>query len=269
MVSLNFSQRVVCVLLATAAVIWTTSSDGCAATLLHVVVGSEHEYTYNSHEGDIIHPSVELQLRGAGYSGWYEPTNSEGPEWLVNGVSFQILGFPKEVHSGFWRANRPWTIDFSAGESFDSGFRELAAGEYDASDEPSCTLTAAYNNCGAGLSVEGPGVIRALQLPIEETNGFDELRTISVVDGPRIEYLPGTIGFGATRGRYEVLEAKYGPNGEVLKFAADFEQYNSVGDTVLAGQLRYNSNVPAVPEPTTWYLLLSGVVAAVTRPCRS
>ena len=49
-------------------------------------------------------------------------------------------------------------------------------------------------------------------------------------------------GCGMT-GRFVVLEAVYGSNGSVTRFAADFEQHCGVQDAALFGSVRYNSTV--------------------------
>lgn len=53
-------------------------------------------------------------------------------------------------------------------------------------------------------------------------------------------------GRGCNRltGRFDVLEAVYGLSGQVVSFAADFEQHCEGGTPALYGQIRYNSNVP-------------------------
>ena len=71
-----------------------------------------------------------------------------------------------------------------------------------------------------------------------------------------------TLRYG--RNEFTILDADYGPNGEVLSFAADFEQFDAEGESILRGKLRYNSNVP-VPEPTTLCLLVGSTLAAMTR----
>lgn len=63
--------------------------------------------------------------------------------------------------------------------------------------------------------------------------------------------VPGLSVYGAGRGcntltgRFVVLEAEFGPTGNVLAFAADFEQHCEGGNSALFGAVRYNSqNVP-------------------------
>jgi hypothetical protein len=52
---------------------------------------------------------------------------------------------------------------------------------------------------------------------------------------------------GALTGRFVVIEADYGANGVVNKFAADFEQHCNDADAGLFGAIRFNSTIPAVP----------------------
>jgi hypothetical protein len=47
-----------------------------------------------------------------------------------------------------------------------------------------------------------------------------------------------------TTGRFTVLEAEYGPGGEVVRFAADYEQHCGAWNPGLFGSVRINSTVP-------------------------
>lgn len=66
--------------------------------------------------------------------------------------------------------------------------------------------------------------------------------------------LPGLSVFGEGRGcsfvdgRFTVLEAEYGADGEVVRFAADFEQHCERMAPALYGFVRFNSAVPVVPR---------------------
>lgn len=66
--------------------------------------------------------------------------------------------------------------------------------------------------------------------------------------------LPGLSAFGEGRGcsfvdgRFSVLEAEYGADGEVVRFAADFEQHCERMAPALFGFVRFNSSVPVVPR---------------------
>jgi hypothetical protein len=54
-------------------------------------------------------------------------------------------------------------------------------------------------------------------------------------------------GCNTVAGRFEVLEAVYGPGGQVLRFAADFEQHCEGMVPALFGGVRYHSTIPAPP----------------------
>jgi hypothetical protein len=51
-------------------------------------------------------------------------------------------------------------------------------------------------------------------------------------------------GCNTLTGRFEVLEAVYGAGGEVVSFAADFEQHCEGGEPALFGGVRFNSSIP-------------------------
>jgi hypothetical protein len=52
-------------------------------------------------------------------------------------------------------------------------------------------------------------------------------------------------------GRFEVLEAVYSPSGEVVRFAATFEQHCEGVIPALLGSVLYNSTLPPPPPPPT------------------
>ena len=58
------------------------------------------------------------------------------------------------------------------------------------------------------------------------------------------------MGRGCNRlaGRFVVLEAVFGPNGDVTSFAADFEQHCELATPALFGSVRYNSSVGTGPR---------------------
>jgi len=55
-------------------------------------------------------------------------------------------------------------------------------------------------------------------------------------------------GCNQLSGRFVVLEAVFGPNGEVTSFAADFEQHCEFAPSALIGSVRFNSSVGAGPR---------------------
>lgn len=73
---------------------------------------------------------------------------------------------------------------------------------------------------------------------------------------------------------FNVLDIAYGTNGQILRFAADFRQYdeseNMTGPSTY-GSLRINSSIPVnpVPLPAPLLLLVSGLMSlvAVTKRC--
>ena len=52
-------------------------------------------------------------------------------------------------------------------------------------------------------------------------------------------------GCNTVAGRFDVLEAVYGPGGQLLRFAADFEQHCEGMVPALFGGVRYRSSIPA------------------------
>ena len=66
---------------------------------------------------------------------------------------------------------------------------------------------------------------------------------------------PGLDVYGAGRGcndltgRFDVLEAVFGPGGEVLSFAADFEQHCEGGTPALTGRILFHASGPPFPPP--------------------
>jgi len=64
-------------------------------------------------------------------------------------------------------------------------------------------------------------------------------------------------GCNTLTGRFVVLDARYGPAGDVQKLAIDFEQHCEGGSPALFGSVRYNSTLPVEPRisvaPATEY----------------
>jgi hypothetical protein len=65
-------------------------------------------------------------------------------------------------------------------------------------------------------------------------------------------------GCNTLTGRFEVLEVTYGPSGEVLTFAADFEQHCEGLGPALTGSIRYNAG-PVPSRCTSRTVTLSGL----------
>jgi hypothetical protein len=76
-------------------------------------------------------------------------------------------------------------------------------------------------------------------------------------------------GCNTLTGRFEVFEVTYGPSGEVLTFAADFEQHCEGMGPALSGSIRYNAG-PVPNRCTSRTATLQGlneeVAALVTSP---
>ncbi|MDQ6946393.1 MAG: thrombospondin type 3 repeat-containing protein, partial [Actinomycetota bacterium] len=56
-------------------------------------------------------------------------------------------------------------------------------------------------------------------------------------------------GCNTLTGRFDVLEAVYGSDGSVQRFAADFEQHCEGGAPALRGSVRYNASATFTPPP--------------------
>lgn len=76
-------------------------------------------------------------------------------------------------------------------------------------------------------------------------------------------------------GSFDVLEATYSGDGDILSFAANFTQYDeNFRDWWNQGSIRFNSDIPlnAVPEPSTAFLFgvgLLGLALGITRKTNS
>jgi hypothetical protein len=81
---------------------------------------------------------------------------------------------------------------------------------------------------------------------------------------------PG-LAFGSTgrldnraSGFFEISEVSYSGVGEVLSFSADFTHYGeTITERYAIAELRYNAI--AVPEPSSFFLLVLGGVLVLTR----
>lgn len=81
---------------------------------------------------------------------------------------------------------------------------------------------------------------------------------------PALEFAANGRGNNQVTGSFTVLEANFGPGAEVLSFAADFIQYDEgVLHKWSVGQIRYNSNISMVPEPSSGVLFLMGLIGSV------
>ncbi|MEM7541265.1 MAG: hypothetical protein AAF384_06705 [Pseudomonadota bacterium] len=103
---------------------------------------------------------------------------------------------------------------------------------------------------------------------VELSIGFYDLATRFPFNSPT---RPGFSFSGNGRGNnrlgawFNVLEVVYGPNNEVLKFAADFRQFDESEDMSgpsTYGSLRINSDIPLNPVPVPPALALLGTCLA-------
>jgi hypothetical protein len=67
--------------------------------------------------------------------------------------------------------------------------------------------------------------------------------------GPGLDVSGASRGCNRLRGRFDVLEVEFGPAGEVLSFAADFEQHCEEWEPALRGRILFNSAGPPFPPP--------------------
>jgi hypothetical protein len=74
---------------------------------------------------------------------------------------------------------------------------------------------------------------------------------------PGLDVFGDGVGCNTLSGHFTVLEAVYGTNNDVLKFAADFEQHCEGGVSALFGSVRFNSSVPVSPRPPSVYATVS------------
>ena len=78
------------------------------------------------------------------------------------------------------------------------------------------------------------------------------------VSEPGLDFTENHRGSNIITGRFDILEASYGPTGDLLQFAANFEQHSEGADPALFGQIRYNSTVAINPVPLPAAVLLFG-----------
>ena len=75
------------------------------------------------------------------------------------------------------------------------------------------------------------------------------------IDQPGLTFSGNHRGNNRNSGHFTVLEAVYGAGGAVESFAVDFTQYGEENPLWwINGQVRYNSDVPYIPEPATVYV---------------
>lgn len=85
-------------------------------------------------------------------------------------------------------------------------------------------------------------------------------------DEPGLSFTGNGRGDNTLTGWFNVLEVAYAPDGSVLFFAADFMQYDEGFQAWWnLGSIRYNSDIPAIPEPGTLALFGLGAAAIAAR----
>ena len=72
-------------------------------------------------------------------------------------------------------------------------------------------------------------------------------------------------GCNTLTGNFTVLAVTFGANNAIDSFSANFEQHCEGAAPALFGQFTYDAH--AVPEPSTWMLLFSGVGMFLLRRC--
>lgn len=109
---------------------------------------------------------------------------------------------------------------------------------------------------------------------------FDSLLTVGFYDhatrwpfqdpeNPGLAFGGNGRGNNTLTGYFEVLEAVYADDGSVLRFAANFTQFDEgIEEWWNRGAVRFNSEIPLivaqVPEPATGLLLAAALLAAGT-----
>ena len=88
-------------------------------------------------------------------------------------------------------------------------------------------------------------------------------------ENPGLDVRGNGRGNNMLTGFFEVLEAVYAADGSVLKFAADFTQFDEgLADWWNRGSIRFNSDTPLIisqaPEPSTGLLLFAALLAVAT-----
>jgi hypothetical protein len=119
-----------------------------------------------------------------------------------------------------WTAADGW---FSAQSNFDNGVSLSFSG-----NDPSVWWY---------LDFAAPGNLRLAPGVYEQATRFP----FQQATAPGLNVSGEGRGCNTLTGRFEVLEATYGPSGEVLTFAADFEQHCEGGGPALSGSIRYNA----------------------------
>ena len=131
------------------------------------------------------------------------------------------------IGQGLQQAFTPADGTFAAARNFDNGINVSFNGG-------STTWTIALSAPGDATLVPG-SYENATRWPFQSPTGAG----LSVFGSGR--------GCNTVTGRFDVLEAVYGAGGQVLRFAADFEQHCEGMEPALFGAVRYHSTIAAPP----------------------
>ena len=75
-------------------------------------------------------------------------------------------------------------------------------------------------------------------------------------------------GSNTLTGQFDVLQAEFGPDGNISRFDVIFEQHSEGGGSAAFGRVRFNSTVSAVPAPSGLILVGLGAVVIIARRLR-
>jgi hypothetical protein len=95
-----------------------------------------------------------------------------------------------------------------------------------------------------GLDFAAPGNVELSVGPYENAERFP----FQSPTRPGLSVSGNGRGCNTLTGRFDILEVEYGPDDDVVSFAADFEQHCEGGDSALFGSIRYNSSIGAAPQ---------------------
>lgn len=124
-----------------------------------------------------------------------------------------------------------------------------------------CVITAAANNGGVRFSIDNNNYT---SYELEEDWDLELSAAVGSIFGlgdyedaqrdpfkesghPGLEFSGDGRGSNTLTGNFQVLELAYDNEGNILRFAANFEQHSEGGKPALYGQIRYNSAVPLPP----------------------
>ncbi len=137
------------------------------------------------------------------------------------------------------------TFDSEPGDFIGQGIDQTLAG----------TVTASRLGTGVRITVTGDDTWRLSFVPPDDEDlltGPYEGATrypFQSPTGPGLSVSGANRGCNTLTGRFDIYEAEFGPGGEVLVFAADFEQHCEGAGPALFGRVLFNSDGPPFPPP--------------------